>query len=281
MMAIAIKSLTSLRYQVKQYPGGRSGCKGTKGPQGIGGLSWVFRCFFKWSFRPNGFEQPGTERRIVTSAKKHKNYLPGQWKGFTPVWILLCLVNSSFLVKAFPQEECGHRKGLSPVWILTWPLSCPLLLNPAPHSLHRNFFGRVLLSLSCSWWARSSVARVLDNLISWLSCSRLGEEGKGKGGEAEEGKGKELGDLGSCLCLCSRPLSAMSTGVRLEEEDEEEEEGEVNVVSCFTLELEVASTLTTGSSPPASPSSPQGLKIPPCCPSAFLPPLAMLGDIIQ
>ena len=71
----------------------------------------------------------------------------------------------------------------------------------------------------------------------------------------------------------------MSTGVRLEEEDEDEEE--VNVVSCFTLELEVASTLTTVSSPPASPSSPQGLKIPPCCPSAFLPPLAMLGDIIQ
>ena len=122
------------------------------------------------------------------------------------------------------------------------------------------------------------MARVLDNLISWLSCSRLGEEGKGKGGELEEGKGKELGDLGSCLCLCSRPLSAMSTGVRLEDEGEEE----VNVVSCFTLELEVASTLTTGSPPtPASPSSPQGLKIPPCCPAAFLPPLAMLGDIIQ
>ena len=76
LMAIAIESLTSLRYQVKQYPGGRRGCKGTKGPQGIGGLSWVFRCFFKWSFRPNGFEQPGTERRVIIKLqqKKHKMF---------------------------------------------------------------------------------------------------------------------------------------------------------------------------------------------------------------
>ena len=198
-----------------------------RGPQGSGGLSWVLRCFFKWSFRPNGFEQPGTERRKVniyqtTNLQRIQCVrsvwltLPGQWKGFTPVWILLCLVNSSFLVKAFPQEECGHRNGLSPVWILTWPLSCPLLLNPAPHSLHRNFFGRVLLSLSCNWWARSSVARELDNLISWLSCSRLGEEANGNGGDDGEGKGKEV-ERGSCLCLCSKPLRAMSTGVRLEE----------------------------------------------------------------
>ena len=198
------------------------------------------------------------EGLLTYVSKKTQNYLPGQWKGFTPVWILLCLVNSSFLVKAFPQEECGHRKGLSPVWILTWPLSCPLLLNPAPHSLHRNFFGRVLLSLSCSWWARSSVARELDNLISWLSCSRLGEEANGNGGEDGEGKGKEV-ERGSCLCLCSKPLKAMSTGVRLEES----EDG-VKELSCFTTEVELSSSFTTATALLDSASSPQGLKIPPC-----------------
>ena len=68
----------------------------------------------------------------------------------------------------------------------------------------------------------------------------------------------------------------MSTGVRLGEL-----EGGVKELSCFTAEVELASSFTTAASLLVSASSPQGLKMPPCCPTALRPPLAMLGDIIH
>lgn len=53
-------------------------------------------CFFRWSRRPNR--------------------LPQVWhgNGRCPVWIRLCLVNSSFLVKVLPQFDSSHLNGLSP-----------------------------------------------------------------------------------------------------------------------------------------------------------------------
>ena len=66
----------------------------------------------------------------------------------------------------------------------------------------------------------------------------------------------------------------MSTGV-----SPEDFEGGVKELSCFTAEVEVASTFTAATSFLVSVSSPHGLKIPPCCPTAFRPPRAMLGDI--
>ena len=69
----------------------------------------------------------------------------------------------------------------------------------------------------------------------------------------------------------------MSTGVSLEES-----EGEgAKELSCFTSEVELPSSFTIAAALFVSPSSPQGLKIPPCCPTAFRPPRAMLGDIIH
>lgn len=56
----------------------------------------VFSCFFRWSFLPKSLQQLW-----------HLN-------GFSPLCVLLCLVNSSFLANAFPHPTIWHRNGFSP-----------------------------------------------------------------------------------------------------------------------------------------------------------------------
>lgn len=58
---------------------------------------WVLTCFERWSLRINLLEHSG-----------HSNL-------FSPVWVLLCLCNSSLLVNLLPQNIQLHTNGLSPV----------------------------------------------------------------------------------------------------------------------------------------------------------------------
>ena len=124
---------------------------GGKGRSVLQNLSWVFMCFFRWSFLPNCFPHAGK----------------WQIKGFTPVWILLCLVSSSFLVNVFPQLRWVHLYGLSPVCILMCPLNWPLLLKLESHLSHLYFFCLLFLSANCF---SSTILWLIICLIwsSWL-----------------------------------------------------------------------------------------------------------------
>jgi len=54
--------------------------------------------------------------------------------GFSPVWILLCLVRSLACVNRFRQTE--HSNAFSPEWVRLCPVNECLLWHLFPHSLH-------------------------------------------------------------------------------------------------------------------------------------------------
>lgn len=98
--------------RIQREMGTAAGCRGlnagTRLTLGVLTLSLacLLTCFARWSDLMN--------RRWQYS---HLNF-------FSPVWVLLCLDNSSDRENRLPQSCHWQMNGFSPVWVLLWAFKC-------------------------------------------------------------------------------------------------------------------------------------------------------------
>lgn len=89
---VAVVRAGVLWRRCRRRAGSKSGCR--------------LACLLRWSDRINRFWQTG------------------QTKFFSPVWVLVCLANSSLRANLLRQEAHVHSKGLSPVCVLRCAFKC-------------------------------------------------------------------------------------------------------------------------------------------------------------
>jgi hypothetical protein len=89
----------------------------------------VRTCVVKWSLRLN-------ERIQIL-----------QWNGFCPVWILICLVNSSLREKRRSQPSTGHAYGLSCGGVLLGLFGCLSQCHKHYHKLCYTFQKTITLRI--------------------------------------------------------------------------------------------------------------------------------------